>query len=346
MSHQQTDIQGLVSSAQKIVIIQADNPDADSLGSALALEAIIQEQGKDTYLYCAVDIPDYLKYLEGWGRINKALPSQFDASIIVDASTLDLFEHLKDTGNMSWLSAKPCIVLDHHAETANDIVFATVILNDQEASSTCEVIYSLCKELGWNVPSDALPYILTGILGDTQGLSNQLTRAATYHIVGELVEHGVDRPALEELRRAAGKMPEAIFRYKARLIERTELFADGRIAMVSIPQEEINAYSPLYNPGPLIQSDMLQIDGVKVGIVCKVYANGRVTGMIRCNPGGGIGGDLAAKLGGGGHAFAAGFKIQDGRVFSDIQTMCITTATELLNTLEKESINETIQHAY
>ncbi len=82
-----------------------------------------------------------------------------------------------------------------------------VILNDHDASSTCEVIYTLIKELGWKVPQDALPYILTGILGDTQGLSNQLTRAQTYHIVGELVERGVDRPALEELRRAASKMP-------------------------------------------------------------------------------------------------------------------------------------------
>lgn len=335
----------ILNTAQKIVILQADNPDADSLGSALALEAILAEQGKDTYLYCGVDMPDYLKYLEGWSRVNKDLPSQFDASVIVDASTLDLFERLKDSGNMSWLAAKPCIMLDHHAETANDIDFATEIINDHDASSTCEVIYAACKELGWELPKDALPYVLTGILGDTQGLSNQLTRAQTYHIVGELVEQGVDRPALEELRRAASKMPEAIFRYKAKLIERTELFADGRLAVVIVPQEEIISYSPLYNPGPLIQTDMLQIDGVLVGIVCKVYDTGRVTGMIRCNPSGGIGSDLASALGGGGHAYAAGFKVQDGRPFTEIKAQCIAKATELLDNLNKKDFDEAVQHA-
>ncbi len=340
-----TAIKSLVTAAQKVVILQADNPDADSLGSALALEAILSDMGKDTYLYCAVDVPDYLKYLEGWSRVTKDLPSQFDLSIIVDASTLDLFERLKDSGKMSRIADKPCLVLDHHAETANNIDFATEILNDHAASSTAEVIYTLCKENKWIVPKDALPYILTGILGDTQGLSNQLARAETYHIVGQLIEQGVDRPALEELRRAYSKMPESIFRYKAMLIERTELFADGRIAIVTVPQNEIITYSPLYNPGPLIQPDMLQIDGVLVGIVCKVYDTGRVTGMIRCNSSGGIGSDLAVSLGGGGHAYAAGFKIQDGRQFVDIKTQCIAKATELLDNLSKKDINEAVQHA-
>jgi nanoRNase/pAp phosphatase (c-di-AMP/oligoRNAs hydrolase) len=60
----QEQIQQLVGDAQKIVVVQADNPDADSLGSALALEHILGDLGKDVYLYCGVDIPTYLRYLE------------------------------------------------------------------------------------------------------------------------------------------------------------------------------------------------------------------------------------------------------------------------------------------
>ncbi len=338
-------ISDIIDSAKKILILQADNPDADSLGSALALEAILENRGKEVYLYCAVDMPDYLKYLEGWSRVNNVLPSQFDLSVIVDASTLDLFERLNSLNKVPWLATKPSIVLDHHRETSNNIQFASEILNDHDASSTCEVIFNIAKSLEWELPKDSLPYILTGILGDTQGLSNQLTRADTYRIVGDLVELGVDRPALEELRRASSKMPESIYKYKARLINRTELLADSRVALVSIPQDEINTFSPLYNPGPLIQTDMLQIEGVLVGIVCKIYDNGRVTGMIRCNPAGGIGGELAASLGGGGHAFAAGFKVQDGRSYAEIKTQCISKATELLDNLNMDETDEAIQHA-
>ncbi len=327
---QQIDIQTVLEPAKTVLILQADNPDADSLGSALALESILAEMGKQTLLYCAVDIPDYIKYLEGWSRVSKDFPNQFDASVIVDASTLSLFENLVKLGLKPQLATKPCIVLDHHNQTDNDIAFATVVLNDAKASSTCEVIYQLCKDLKWSVPTDALPYILTGILGDTQGLSNQLARAETYHIVGELVERGVNRPELEELRRAASKMPESIYKYKAELIKRTELLCDGRLALVDVTQEEITSFSPLYNPGPLIQPDMLQIEGVMVGIVCKVYSDGRVTGMIRCNPSAGIGADLAVSLGGGGHAFAAGFKLRD-KSYQDVKKSIIEKTNELLD---------------
>src|ERR1039458_1052867 len=79
-------IQKIVTDANNIVIVQADNPDADSLGSALALEQILGDLGKEPYLYCAVDMPTYLRYMSGWDRLNKDLPKQFDASIIVDAS--------------------------------------------------------------------------------------------------------------------------------------------------------------------------------------------------------------------------------------------------------------------
>ncbi|MDB5186011.1 MAG: Phosphoesterase, partial [Candidatus Saccharibacteria bacterium] len=60
---QATKINELVKDAHKIVIIQADNPDGDSLGSALALEQILGEMGTEPYMYCGVDMPGYLRYL-------------------------------------------------------------------------------------------------------------------------------------------------------------------------------------------------------------------------------------------------------------------------------------------
>src|SRR5665647_582997 len=97
-------IQDILENAKHIVIVQADNPDADSLGSALALEDILGEMGKQTTLYCGVDMPGYLRYLAGWDRVEKDLPKQFDASIIVDASTMTLLEKLDQTGQIHWLS--------------------------------------------------------------------------------------------------------------------------------------------------------------------------------------------------------------------------------------------------
>lgn len=326
-------IGALVAAAQKIVIIQADNPDADSLGSALALEQILESLGKQTYLYCGVDIPDYLKYLEGWSRVLPELPSQFDASIIVDASTSSLLEKLIETKQYQWLGSKPCIVLDHHAETDSSIDVATVAHIDASVSSTGELLYKLARELEWPVDSTSGDAMMAAILGDTQGLTNDLASAQTYRVVADLIDYGVDRVALEERRRALSKMDPRIYKYKAMLINQTSFELDGQLATVVIPQDQINEYSPLYNPGPLIQPDILQTVGVQVGIVFKVYADSKITAMIRSTSGAPIAGTIAAHFGGGGHPHAAGFKILDGTPFDEIYRTCRKVVADALNEL-------------
>lgn len=346
MYDQAEQIHQIVADAHKIVIIQADNPDADSLGSALAMEAILGEMGKEPYLYCAVDTPSYLQYLRGWDRVQKDLPNQFDASIIVDASTMTLLEKLQDGGKMGWVATKPCVVLDHHAVVEKPIVFATVSIIDDKRSSAGELIYRVAQQLDWPLPINAQTFIMTAILGDTQGLSNQLTSAETYKVMAEMTEAGVDRPALEDLRRAGSKMPVSILKYKGKLLQRAELSHDDQIALVMIPQDEITTYSPLYNPGPLVQGDLLMTTGVRLAIVLKHYSDGKVTGAIRANPGAGVAADVAAHMGGGGHAFASGFKITDGRPYDDIKAECLRKASELLSTLNTEKPDETVQYAY
>lgn len=337
----------ILGATERVLIIQADNPDADSLGSALALEQILGEKGIKTYLYCGVNIPEYLHYLEGWSRVSNILPSNFDASIIVDTSAMSLLQKLQESGHSSWLATKPCIVLDHHNDTENDIAFATLVINRPDVSSTGELIFTLAKELKWPLDVTSGEAIASAILGDTQGLTNESANARTYRVMADLLEIGVSRPKLEELRRALTKMDPRIFRYKAELITRTELLADGHLALVTVPQEEINTYSPLYNPAPLIQADMLQTIGVRMAVVLKHYADGKTLASIRCNQGTPLAGKLAVHFGGGGHAHASGFKIVDGRPINEIKSECIRVATELLETLNtEEKTDETLQYAY
>lgn len=322
-------IKAIIDDATRVVVVQADNPDGDSLASSLALEQILEELGKKVYLYCAVDMPGYLKHMAGWDRVLPNLPSNFDASIIVDTSSLTLLEKLGTTGERSWLAAKPSIVLDHHAQSDSSIDFATILINDAQASSTGELIYKVAKQAGWPVDVTAGEFIMNAILSDTQGLTNDLASAETYRTLADLVEAGVYRPKLEEARRLLSRMDPRIYKYKAQLIERTEFLADGTLAYVEVPQKEITEFSPLYNPAPLIQPDMLQTEGVGIAIVVKQYDDGRITGAIRCNQGFEIAAKVAEKLGGGGHPYAAGFKVLDKRPLSDIKAACEQMVKEL-----------------
>lgn len=336
----------IIDNASTILIIQADNPDADSLGSALALESILDALGKGPLLYCGVDIPGYLQYLAGWDRVQKELPARFDASIIVDASTLTLLDKLQESGQTGRIAKQPCILLDHHAVVENRIEFATTQIIDDRRSSTGELILALENQLNWPLPLAAQEFIMTAILGDTQGLSNQLTTADTYRAMAALTDAGVERPKLEEIRRATTKMPVSILHYKGELLKRAELSYEDSIATITIPQDEINRFSPLYNPGPLVQGDLLQTQGVRVAIVFKTYDDGKITGAIRCNAGSPIAAALAGSLGGGGHTYASGFKITNGKPFNEVKAECLRAAAELLDKLDEDNTDETVQYTY
>jgi phosphoesterase RecJ-like protein len=332
-------IKQLVAGVQRILVVQADNPDADSLGSALALEHILGDLNKDVALYCGVDVPTYLRYLSGWDRVLNELPSNFDLSIIVDASTYTLFDQLEKTGKWGGLKAKPAIVLDHHGTVDKRLDFAAAEIIEPSYASTGELIFELAHTNGWKVNKDAAEHIMSTILGDTQGLMNDSTTANTYRVMAELTDLGANRPLLEELRREYSRMPESIFRYKAALIERMEFAADGRIATVTIPQDEINEHSPLYNPAVLVQFDSLQVEGVQLSIVFKTYASGKVTGKLRANYHAPVADKLAEHFGGGGHPHSAGLKIENGRPFNEIKSECLEYATQLLNNLDKENLD-------
>jgi phosphoesterase RecJ-like protein len=266
--------------------------------------------------------------------VTSDISPQFDLSIIVDASTYTLLEKLDLNGQLQWVKSKPCIVLDHHATVEHKIDFTHIQIIDEQVASTGELIFKLAKELNWFVNPTAGAHIMSSILGDTQGLMNDLTTANTYRIMAELCDLGVSRPQIEEQRRLQSKMPPKIYAYKGILIAKTEFAADERIAYVHVPQDEINEFSPLYNPAALVQFDMLQITDVVLGIVFKTYDDGRITAALRGNNGFPICGKLAEHMGGGGHDYASGFKVTDGRTYAEVKAECLAYAQKLLETSE------------
>lgn len=329
----------LIADAKSIVIIQADNPDGDSLASSLALEQILHDMGKVPHMYCGVDIPRHLRHLPGWDRVVKDIPHQFDLSIVVDCSSKGLLEIAEKSGQLSWLLAKSMIILDHHDVELT--LQPTVNYNLTEAVATGEVIYRLATELDWPLDMNAKNMITVSILSDSLGLMTQATTPKSIRIIADLVEQGVNLPKLEEARRETMRKSEDLVRYKGELLQRIEYHQDTEIATVTIPWDEIEKYSSHYNPSILVLEDMRLTEGTKIAIAFKTYPNDRVTAKIRCNYGNPIGKDLAEHFGGGGHPYASGFKVI-GRPFNEVKSECISYAKELLDKRKMESTDETI----
>jgi len=327
----QDEIKKFITDHDHFLIVQADNPDGDSLGSALALEHILGDMKKKTSLYCGVDVPEYLKFLSGWDRVSKTIPTTVDAVIIVDTSAQILLENLSSSPEYPWVASKPTLVLDHHSDVVCDIPQATIILCDNSYVSTGELIYEIGKTLHWKMSVAAQEKIMQSILSDTLGLSTEATTAITYRRMAEMLEAGVDRYALDESRKLLSKMDPSVYLFKADLIKRTEFYGDNnQVALVVIPEDELYGVGTLYNPAPLILNEMTMVEGVKMAIVIKRYKN-RVTGALRATSQSPVANKIATVFGGGGHPYAAGFKMDaTPSSFSDIKSDIIRKTLELI----------------
>lgn len=301
-----SDFKEFISKHHHICIIQAENPDGDSLGSALALFHILQHH--EISLYCPVDIPKYLHYFPEWSLVTGNFDYHADAFIIVDtAAEILLSKSLADPAIKNTLYSKPVFVLDHH-ETPSDLTFPHQIISEPLPSCT-NLIYNLARSQKLDIPPTAAKYLFQGLLADTLGLTSAATTADTFRLAAELTELGAVISELEEHRKEFMKKSPRILDYKADLIKRIDYHLDGQLATIHIPWEDIKTYSDEYNPGVLILEEMRLVEGVKLALAIKTYPDGKLTGKIRSSVP--LADQVAGFFGGGGHPYAAGFRTYD-----------------------------------
>lgn len=303
-----TDAIKLIDSAQNIIVIQAENPDGDSLGSSLALEEILGDLGKQVTQYCPVEMPKYMRYMSGWDRVVQDFDTSADLAIIVDTSSEVLLSKVLDTpGVRHFMESRPVLVIDHHeTKPTLNFDFQSVILPVVSAS---QVIYQLAAEAGWAINKSAAESMLAALLSDSLGLTTQSVAPDSYFTAGKLTELGAKVADIEERRREFMKKSPEILTYKGELIGRIEYFLGGKLATVHIPWEDIQKYSDQYNPSVLVLDEMRLVEGVEVAVAIKTYPDGKLTGKIRSNRP--VSTAVAGYFGGGGHEYAAGFRVYD-----------------------------------
>lgn len=313
--------------ATRILIIQGENPDGDSLASALALEEILGTAGKTVLLYCAVDIPKHLRFIDGWDRVTSELPRQFDLSIIVDTSSASLLERTLSTEQLPLLRSKPTIVLDHHAMEST-LPYATEFLENTIASSTGELIHWLFQDSNYSLSLAALRLITISIMFDTRGMTTDSANADTIRLVADCVEAGVSLAELDDARMMMNKRDLDITQFKGRMLERIEVCEEAGLASVDISWDEIEEFSDRYNPSVLVIDEMRLITGVDIAIAYKTYPDGKILAKIRSNRNAPYAAELAMRFDGGGHPHAAGFKLR-GNDFAQLKAEVIEVLKEL-----------------
>jgi len=317
-----------------LCIIQAENPDGDSLGSCLALDYIITSINPEAKvsLYCPVDIPKYLRYFPDWSRVENEFGWKADGYIIVDtAAEVLLSKLLDDPAIKNKLYTTPVFVLDHH-ETTDDLAFPHESIIEP-LPACCDLIYKIITAEKLTITPDIAKNLIYGILSDTLGLTSASVTPDTFRHIADLLEKGgINISDLDEARREFMKKSPRILDYKADLIKRVEYSLDGQLATVHIPWDDIEQYSDEYNPNVLILEELRLVEGVQVAVAIKTYPDGKLTGKIRTSAP--IAEQIAGFYGGGGHPYAAGFRTYDIS-YED----CLKDLVSIVPNLLKEAAN-------
>lgn len=295
-------------------------PDGDAIGSTLGLAAILESLGNEVVRYNRDPVPHNLEFLEGAGQLVSEIPEGLDceATIVLDTSERDRIGALPERG---W--AETVAVIDHHDTWDDDL--GGPVLRETDAAATAQLVYHLADWLGHSLSRGAAEALYCGLMTDTGSFRYSNTSSVAFRVSGELLAAGVD--PWEIACKLYEQQPVERVRLLAEVLDTLRLTADGKMAFLRIDRQMVEG---LDRVGELTDGFInygRSIDGVEVSIQLRELEGGRWQVSFRSKGEVDVS-TLAAELGGGGHANAAGCRV-DGRPEA-IETRLTEAVRELL----------------
>jgi phosphoesterase RecJ-like protein len=308
----------LIEGAHSILLLQPDSPDGDSLGSALGLEEILGDLGKEVFMYSYKEPEPYLRFLQGWDRVAQDLPKSFDLTILVDTGSPALIKSAL-AHHFTPLTSKPFVIIDHHVSRQGFGFEATEIV--EEAVATSELITRISNQLGWKINPTAARALASALLADSLGLTTSGTTAASVAALATLTENGANLYELSKDRREASAITSDLLHLKGKLLQSVSFYLDGRLAVAEITPDMVARYKDIAEPYTLILSDIQWTKGVELVAVFKNYGT-KINVPLRSTTG--AAGPVAEILGGGGHPNAAAFRCDTPNISAEIDLLVKT----------------------
>jgi len=180
------ELKNKINESKNIAVLHHTVPDGDAIGSSFALCLMLKKMGKKAEVLMEKPLHKEFHFLGGKDDIvSFSQSSSYDLIITCDCSDtkrLTVFEKL-------FKNQKNTINIDHHITNEN---FAKINIVDAKASSACELLYLIFKELSWQTDKTIRNYLYCGIIRDSGGFMNDNTTARTHQVAGEMIEQGID----------------------------------------------------------------------------------------------------------------------------------------------------------
>lgn len=295
---------GRLRAARCVLAVGHENPDADALGAALAIAALVEARGGRATVAASDAAPSLYGFIPGFARVRTdpepGLP--YDLVVLCDCGDLSRAGAIRER-NAALFAATPLLTIDHHASNdgAGDLAWI-----DPAAAATCEMVALLAVRLGVPLSAgegDLAAALAAGIVMDTATFAHPNATARTLRVAAALVEAGA--PLSDISRRLYRTRPDAQLALFGRVLARLERHADGLVVASAMELADLAATGARSEHSEGIIDLLAQSETAEVALLLK-EKDGETRLSVRTRPGGVNAADLCATWGGGGHERAAG----------------------------------------
>ncbi len=284
------------------LILTHRRPDGDAVGSAISLCLGLRSLGKNAHIW---NNPQFTQRYAA--RLDGLTTDCKDGTLVaVDLAT----EGLLPMGGEDF-AGKTGLCLDHHPSNTG---YAAETLVQPECAGCGELIFDLLEALGVRITPAMAEAVYIAISTDSGCFRFNNTTARTFRTAAGCVEYGADIGPINRVH--FDTKTKARLQLEARLMSAMEFYADNTIAICCLPQTWVEELQVTEDDLDSISGFPRGIDGVNIGVMIRNSETGKAKLSVRTAPGYNASA-YCAKLGGGGHAAAAGAAImgtlEDGK---------------------------------
>ncbi len=273
------------------------NPDGDTLGASLALRMALMRLGHEVTVVCEHAVPTLYAFLPGAESVCTPGQAQgaYDIAIAVDVSD---YARLGNTAPL-YDAAPVRLVIDHHP--TNDR-FGQVNWIAPDASATGLLVQQLITDLGVELTQDIATCLYVAVSTDTGHFQFGNTTGDAMRAAATLMEAGVD--VSDVSRKLYRTRQRASVELLARGLSSMTFSPDGRVAGCTLTRQDILDTGAGEGDSEGIVNYGIEIVGVQAAYMARENGDGVKCSLRAIAPY--DVGALAKRLGGGGHARAAG----------------------------------------
>jgi len=297
-----------IAAARKIIITTHARADGDALACTMAMQRILREIGDDVHAYLHEPVQSRYAFLIGDGPPRVWSPAEA-AGILAAAELLLIVDtcaanQLGNVADPIRRAALPKLAIDHHI-TRDDIADAAFV--DESAAACAQLIVELCDHAGWTIDRVSAEILFVGLATDTGWFRFSNTDGGTLSTASRLVSAGAMPNELYERLYLCETLPRA--RLIGEIMSSFELLADGRLAVIRLRRDAFRRAGAKPDMTEELINEPQRLGSV---VACVMLVEPMDDGPVRVSLRSKRDIDvarIAGKFGGGGHARAAGAKI-------------------------------------